>query len=601
MDKSFNLKRAISMTRECFRFMWKHDRLYLFLAILKAIVQGGMVFPSLYLMSYAINCISDNAKFFQYVGIIVGLILVSLLLHLFEIFLSEQITRRNDQMKMILKKQVMEICIAVDYDKLARGEFADRKQKALMALNGSGIGFMVNNIVNLLSSIIMLIGSIIVINQVNILFLIPLGLIIVIQIFYSSQETRYEFQDQKNQPERERKDHYIRNISSNMEFAKEVRLFHLKDALLQYMKQVNLRLLELRQKSRREYLLPASILACLSTVLMEASIYLFLGYQVINGDLLMGDIALIGGVVRNLASRIENVISTVMFYVANSLYASYIFDFFKEKEFAAMEEDGISLPENMQNHTIEFRNVSFKYPGSETYALENINIKIASGTHLLIVGENGAGKTTFIKLLLRIYRPTSGMILLDGMDIQTISLKNYLTCFSTVFQDYRLFAASIDENVAALRDPEYSRAEKAYEQAGLTEKLASLKNGGGTTLYRIFDEEGVELSGGQLQKLAIARAVYKDAPIMIFDEPTSALDPLSEREIYTRFNSASKEKTTLYISHRLSSAKFCNDILVFQNGHIVEHGSHEELMKANGEYHDLFTMQMELYSEGVAT
>ncbi len=597
MDKSFSFRRAADMTRECFRFMWANDRVFIFLSLIRAVVQGVSVFPSLYVMSCTINSLTDREEFSRYFLTIALLLGASLVLNFADTFLSEQITRRNDRMKMILKKQVMEVCVSVDYDKLAGCDFADKKEKAMLALNETGVGFMMNNITTLLSSVFMLAGSVAVLNQVNLLFVVPIVLIIVVQVFHSLQESRYEFNDQKTRPERERKDRYIRDISSNIEYAKEVRLFHLKDHLLDYIKQVNHRLLELRRKSRIEYLLPVSVIASVANIIMEASIYLYLGYQAITGQILIGDIALVGGVLRTITGRIENVISVIMFYVANSLYACYIFDFFKEKDSCAMNASGTALEKSKKAHTIEFKNVSFRYPGSENYALENVNVVIKPGAHMLIVGENGAGKSTFIKLLLRIYRPTSGTILLDGVDIQKIRLRDYLDCFSTVFQDYRLFAASIDENVSALREPEQDRVADAYVQVGLDDKIGSLKKGGGTSLYRIFDEEGVEMSGGQLQKLAIARAVYKDTPFLIFDEPTSALDPLSEREIYTRFNSASQDRTTLYISHRLSSAKFCDDILVFQGGHIIEHGSHDELMRADGEYHDLFTMQMELYSE----
>lgn len=220
---------------------------------------------------------------------------------------------------------------------------------------------------------------------------------------------------------------------------------------------------------------------------------------------------------------------------------------------------------------------------------------MSPGEKLSIVGENGAGKTTFIKLLTRLYDPTDGEIFLDGLNIKDIDYDSYMSVFSTVFQDYKLFAFSLQENVALGLPQDKAKVESALRRVGFGDRLGRLKNGVDTAVYKNFDAEGFEPSGGESQKIAMARALYKNAPVFVLDEPTAALDPRAEFEIYQHFNELVEGKTTIYISHRLSSTKFCDKIAVFDHGHIVEYGTHDELMKKKGKYAELFKMQAQFY------
>lgn len=246
---------------------------------------------------------------------------------------------------------------------------------------------------------------------------------------------------------------------------------------------------------------------------------------------------------------------------------------------------------------IVFENVSFIYPNQEKKSLSNINLTIKKGERISIVGENGAGKTTFIKLLLRLYEPTEGRILFNGIDIRDIDYQDYQKIFSTVFQDYKLFAFRIIDNITSLEgnEAEKEKVMKCLEKAGLSSKIEKLEHGLDTYLYNIYDEEGIELSGGESQKLAIARALYKDSPIVILDEPTAALDPRAEYEIYTRFLALVESKTSIFISHRLSSTKLCDRIVLFKDGSIEETGTHNELLQKGGLYAELFRMQAQFY------
>ncbi|MBR6535722.1 MAG: ABC transporter ATP-binding protein [Lachnospiraceae bacterium] len=251
-------------------------------------------------------------------------------------------------------------------------------------------------------------------------------------------------------------------------------------------------------------------------------------------------------------------------------------------------------------HVIEFSHVSFKYPRSEQYVLKDINLEITSGEHLSVVGLNGAGKTTFIKLLCRLYDVTEGEILIDGINIKEYSEEEYRKLFAVVFQDFQLFAFSLKENIAFGENENTEEVEKVLRLSGFYEDAQKLPQGLDTMLYKSFDEKGTELSGGQQQKTAIARALYKNAPIVILDEPTAALDPVAEYDIYRSFDTLVGGKTAIYISHRLSSCKFCDKIAVFAENTIKEYGTHDELVnQKNGIYAELFAAQAQYYVEAV--
>lgn len=251
-------------------------------------------------------------------------------------------------------------------------------------------------------------------------------------------------------------------------------------------------------------------------------------------------------------------------------------------------------PIEKKPHEIEFRHVSFAYPKTDRKVLDDVSIKIVPGEHLSIVGLNGAGKTTFIKLLCRLYDPTEGEILVDGIDIREYDYVSYMEQFAPVFQDFKLFAFSVKENIAFTDDTADTIA--LTDRVGLHDFVAGLDKGTDTNLFKFFDEEGVEPSGGEQQKIAIARALCKDAPVVILDEPTAALDPIAEYEIYKQFNSLVGGKSAFYISHRLSSCQFCDKIAVFSGGHIAEYGTHAELEKISGGiYAEMFEAQAKYY------
>ncbi len=247
------------------------------------------------------------------------------------------------------------------------------------------------------------------------------------------------------------------------------------------------------------------------------------------------------------------------------------------------------------DYEIEFRNVSFRYPGTDAWVLRNVNMKFRIGDKLAIVGENGSGKTTFIKLLCRLYDPTEGVVLLNGIDISRYRYEEYLALFSVVFQDYKLFDFSLAANVTAAFDYDSDRVQSCLERAGFGDRLRNLEQGIEAVIGRSYEDQGIDLSGGEEQKVALARALYKDAPFVVLDEPTAALDPIAEAAVYESFHAIVKDKTTVVISHRLSSCKFCDDIIVFDKGQLVQRGSHDTLVGREGKYSELWNAQAQYY------
>lgn len=337
---------------------------------------------------------------------------------------------------------------------------------------------------------------------------------------------------------------------------------------------------------------------CIGSVvnfLKNLCIYGYLGYKLVIGAISLGDFTLLSGSANTLKDSLQGILNQIQDLQKK---LKFMGEYVKYIEMEDTTQTGTREVENEGLPTIEFKNVSFKYPNTDEYVLKNVSIVIPAGQHLSVVGLNGAGKTTFIKLLCRLYDVEEGEILLNGINIMEYDYDSYMKELAVVFQDFKLFALSIKENIK-LGDSEKeteSEIERVSGLAGLSELIDSLPKGINTQVYKNFDMEGIELSGGESQKMAIARALYKDAPVVILDEPTAALDPVAEYEVYSHFNDLVGGKTAIYISHRLSSCKFSDKIAVFSDKTIKEYGTHDELVgKDGGIYATMFATQAQYY------
>lgn len=321
--------------------------------------------------------------------------------------------------------------------------------------------------------------------------------------------------------------------------------------------------------------------------------YLMVYFKILAGAVSIGSFTKYAGAMAQFSTALTEISENNSYIERMCGYMSCFLEFLELEN--KRETGSIPIEKRLDNiYEIEFHEVSFSYPGSSEQILSKVSCKIRLKDKMALVGENGAGKSTFIKLLCRLYDPTEGYITLNGVDIRKYNHREYLSLFSVVFQDFKLFAFPISDNIAAGKKWEEEKLLKCLKQAGIENWVQKKKEGLHTSLYTV-NSGGEDISGGEAQKLALARALYKDAPFVILDEPTAALDPFSEYEIYTRFDELVRNKTSIYISHRMSSCRFCDDIMVLRNGKIAERGSHEKLLEKAGIYANLWNAQAKYY------
>ena len=390
--------------------------------------------------------------------------------------------------------------------------------------------------------------------------------------------------------------HYMERITQDFDFAKDIRLFNLSDYLTAKFEQVNAFFIE-RNDYHHGLWLRYNFVSAATGTAIKGLVYAVLLASVYKKNMSAGDFTMFLTFSLAFSSALTNLLQRFGDYKKAGLETDD-FRSFLDLETDDDEKDCISLPDT-DSYEIEFVDVSYRYLRSDKDALSHFNLKIRPGEKLAVVGLNGAGKTTMIKLLLRLYDPSEGYITLNGVDIRRYRRGDYYKLFAPVFQNVEIFAFLMSENIAMLRADELDmeKARKCAYEAGLEDRITSLLKGIETPLTKIVEDDGVDLSGGEKQKLALAKALYKGAKIVVLDEPTSALDAIAEQALYESFDEMIGDKSAVYISHRLASTRFCDRIAMFEEGHLVEYGSHDELMAANGKYAAMFNTQAQYYRE----
>jgi len=387
------------------------------------------------------------------------------------------------------------------------------------------------------------------------------------------------------------------NLISQYTIGKDIRIFHMRELIESEGRSARREIEQVNEETVRAELRLRFLSAAVEQGFMLAA-YIFVGVRAILGLISIGGLSKYVSTIFMLQSAVSTLFVTITRIRSHNRYLADYTDFM---EIRNLKYEGTLPVEKRLDHEyeLEFRNVSFRYPNHDRMILKNISFRFRIKSRLAIVGPNGAGKTTFIKLLCRLYDPTEGEILLNGINIKKYDYDEYIRLFSVVFQDYNIFSFSVAENVASSHAYDEERVAACLKEAGLYERVAAFPKGIHTKLLKDQTEdgdEGVEISGGEKQKLALARALYRDAPLVILDEPTSALDPIAEQDIYQRFSQMVKDKTAVFISHRMSSCKLCDQILVFRGGEIVQMGSHEELLRdADGLYREMWNAQAQYY------
>ena len=400
-----------------------------------------------------------------------------------------------------------------------------------------------------------------------------------------------------------RKQWYMQNTMTNFTYGKDIRLFSMKKWIMgKYADLQNI--LHGHMRDAKNRWLGCSMISNTLALLNTAAIYGYLAYRVIMTDVSIADFSLYLGAIEGFNETLRQVFNTVtdMRQQSREVNDFRTFIEYPEREILVGDDGEPPALLHMEEYVFTFENVSFKYPDTENYALKDLNLTLEAGERLAVVGLNGAGKSTFVKLLCGLYVPTEGRILLNGIDIRRYDKREYYELFAPVFQNIELFAFQMCENVS-MRDIQYTDTERAaacLRDAGLSEKLDTLPKGVETQLLKVIHDDGIDLSGGERQKLAFARALYKNSPIVILDEPTSALDALAEYSMYMNFDRLIGQKSAVYISHRLSSTRFCDHVAMFEGGKLIEYGTHESLMEKGGAYREMFDVQAQYYQEEAA-
>ena len=392
-------------------------------------------------------------------------------------------------------------------------------------------------------------------------------------------------------------EYYNQKYLNENESGKDVRIFN-ENGLIN--EEIGEKIYRPIKKMRNDVFKVWSTIGQVSNVsanLLGGLVYIFVGLKALAGAFGAGKVVEYYGAITKLISACTDIAGNAGYLRANNAQLK-------------QEIEYLNLVSDMKNGTrtvddidpassvFEFHNVSFAYPETEHLVLKNFSMKIEAGERLAVVGMNGSGKSTMIKLLCRLYDPAEGKITLNGIDIREFDYAEYLKLFAIVFQDFRLLAFPVGENVACSDEYDEERVWQCLEMAGVKDRVEEFPKKLGQSVYKLYEKDGIDLSGGEEQKIAIARALYKDAPFVILDEPTAALDPIAESEIYSRFNDIAGGKTAVYISHRLSSCRFCSRIVVFDNGSVIQEGTHEELLEdANGKYSELWNAQAQYYAE----
>lgn len=595
MKKIKELICAFRYVPKLFRLIYKTDKLYLFYLLCETLCFALLPFPSAFLVKYAFDALEGNAPFSRFAVICVALILSVFLMGVLKSFFNSIRPGRTSLVVGKLYNEFHKKSMEMDYELLA-----EKETQELQSFGGVFIKQMLSrtvwNFISLFSALIAFIISCILLSNIHILLIgsTLLGLLLnsCLSMIFTSVQTKLDGKIVLI----DRRIKYFEEAATGESAAKDIRIFQMSKPMKakseSYIKDV----FKLHRLKKR-YANINGFLSLLNSHGMDFMIYAILGYSVLRHELSIGSFSLAISNILLFRSNYQKISSVLVGYLETAKYIDYYNRFLAIKsKFRSTGIEPIDFSRK-DSYTIEFRDVSFRYPGKTDYALRHFNLTVHNKEKIAVVGENGAGKSTFVKLLMRLYDPTEGAIFINGTDIKRYDYDQYLSLFAPFFQDYKLFAFTVEENITSFDEASLDSVRIAAEKGGIADRIEQCENGYDTYITKLFDENGIEFSGGEQQKIALARTYFKtDAQITILDEPTSALDARAEYRLYQSFNNLIGENTAFFISHRLSSTLFCDKILVIRDQGVCEYGSHEELMAHEGYYCQLFRMQSEYYS-----
>ncbi|MBN2878337.1 MAG: ABC transporter ATP-binding protein [Clostridia bacterium] len=617
--KKGGLKKDLNIFIRSFKLLHSLDRKLFPIVVLHSVLESAKYFITIIFSAAVLDELlgaRDIRRFILYVGIIIG---SGLILKLICDFLQRIMSAKMRIMRHAMQKEISRKITQLDYEYMDSPDLHNLRQKILEYENMSGTTYQITvNIRNFITSFIQIGTSVAItaglfaakvsaspnalVRYINspftiLLLLVSMAAVVLIQLLHTKKMGDYQVEINESAMRINRKGIYLEeNLMGNYNYGKDFRMYDTEELFTSvssdFVNSFDKFISRFINKVAKSQMKNAVAEGFFSGI-----IYIFVVLKAFIGAITIGSIMKYAAVIQKLTDGIAKFLMAFVLIQVNCKFLNNILELM---DLPDIKYHGTLPVEKRSDHEyeIEFKNVSFKYPSSDEYVLKNLSFRLNIGERLAVVGMNGAGKTTMIKLLCRLYDPTEGEIYLNGIDIKKYDLNEYMSLFSVVFQDFKMFSFSVAQNISASVSPDEKRVGECADMAGLKERMQMLPNGIDTYIKRDFDEAGVDFSGGEMQKMAISRALYKNAPIIILDEPTASLDPISEFEIYSKFDSLVGNKTAIYISHRLSSCRFCHDIMVFDKGEIIQRGTHDELLKAGcGKYSELWQAQAQYYEE----
>lgn len=488
-------------------------------------------------------------------------------------------------------------CMTIKYKYIEDANYMNSVEKICSVALGitTGVGGLIKKVLDLNSEVLLsVILSLILIklNPVILLLLVLNGMVICFSYYRAK---KFEYNNENLKTKLTRKVTYFYTIMNDFNYGKDIRLLDIRDLLMNKFSETANEYVHLVKKIRGKYII-SRLVDSVFLLLREGLIYIFLIFKYINNEITIGSFFFYILIVALFNEQIKLIFTDVAWLKSENLVINELIDFIELERDNNKNDEKIP---NSRDYEIELKNVAFKYPDTDRYILHNINLKIKAGEKLAIVGENGEGKTTIIKLICGLFEPTEGEILLNGINIQCLNKTDLYKLFSVVFQDVKLMSFTIAETIAANTKNNVNNKNlvASLQKAGIYEKVIFMNKGIDTHIDKHLETDGIQLSGGENQKLMLARALYKNAPIIILDEPTASLDPIAEFNLYNDFNDLTLNKTSIYISHRLTSTRFCDRIIYIKAGEIIEEGTHEQLISLNGKYANMYNIQSFYYND----
>lgn len=592
----------------------RHNRSTLVSSLCLSLLEGIRPYVSIILLGILIDELNAGAGFKRVMSFLAAGLSIAFLMQLVVAYLRDYMNARIENCMERQNRDMNRKSMEIDYEYLENPYIQEKKRKQEQVVNvRGGIYWMLiwpldrglTGLVSVMTAIVVAVPMFLAGGQTDqygfigshwlSVILLAVMAVSVYGGYHSNRLNNRKIRDCFEEYNKCSKvsNYFLHNILSGSETAKDLRIFGQEKLVEEGVAGRDGEAVGILRRMRALWMKQNSLERTLSSI-CGGSAYLYAGLRAYMG------LISIGSVVRYAASIIKCVdgFSEVLFALSQLRETvDYGRDFLEYMEYKSDRESGTISVDNSNDgrFLLEFDHVSFRYPGSSEDVIKDLCLKLDIGERMAIVGRNGSGKTTFIKLLCRLYDATEGCIRLNGRDIREYDDMEYRNLFSVVFQDYRIFSLKVGENIAASEEMDEGKVMDALQKAGLGERLAAMGEGLDTYIGKDFSEKGVNVSGGERQKMAIARAIYKGAPFVIMDEPTAALDPVSECEVYAGFDKMVGRKTAIYISHRLASCRFCSDILVFDAGRVVQRGKHEKLVEEEGLYRKLWNAQAQYY------